>query len=170
MSAATMLVLIAGVVAVLAFTAAALIWVAHPVETNVAQCGTLRAPINPVLVARPVSGDSVAADIEAALAPGHCAQARAQVRYSQQLALASGGVATATALGAWVAGRREHRQLAADAVAHAERRAANGSGLAGHGLPGRPQPDVDGPGSAAWSLLDGRTRSRGPSGPGGPVE
>lgn len=165
MSAATMLVLIATVVAVLAFSAAALIWVAHPIETPVASCGTLRAPANPVVLVRPALVDGLDEDIEAALAPGHCDQVRAQTRYSQQLALASGGVATATALGAVVVGRRERRQLAADAIAHAERREANGRGLGGHGLPGRPQPRLEGPGAAIWSQLHHRDGPKRPDDP-----
>ncbi len=172
MSAATMLVLIATVVAVLAISAATFIWVAHPVETPIASCGTLRSSTNPVLLARPVGVDGLQADLEAALAPGHCAQARDQVRYSQQVALASGGIASVTALGAWMAGRRERRLLEADAAAHAERRSHNGSRLAGHGLPGRPDPDVVGLGASTWAQLrpgapfrtDGEARSDGAGG------
>ena len=151
MSAATMLVLIATVVAVLAFTAAALIWIAHPVETPIASCGTLRSPANPVLLVRPVVGDGLNGEIEAALAPGHCAHAHAQVRYSQQMSLAAGGVAAATALGGVVVGRRERRQLAADVLANEVRRSATDSRLAGHGLPNRPEPRLEGPGAALWS-------------------
>lgn len=153
MTAATMLVLIATVVAVLAFTAAALIWIAHPVETPIASCGTLRSPANPMLLVRPAVAEGLNGDIEAALAPGHCAQAHAQTRYSQQLALASGGVAAATALGAVVVGRRERRQLEADARTLEARRSANGSRLAGHGLPNRPEPRLEGPGAEVWSRL-----------------
>ena len=167
MSAATMLVLIATVVAVLAFSAAALIWAAHPIETPVASCGTLRAPADPVVLVRPALVDGLEGDIEAALAPGHCDQVHAQTRYSQQLALASGGIATATALGAMVVGRRERNQLAADAIAHAERREANGRGLGGHGLPSRPEPRLEGPGAEVWSRLHYRA---GPQRPRGPVE
>jgi len=169
MSAATMLVLIATVVAVLALSAAGFIWAAHPIETPIASCGTLRSPANSVLLARPVGTDRLQTDIEAALAPGHCSQARDQVRYSQQLALASGGIASATALGAWIAGRRERRMLEIDAAAHAARRQRNGSGLAGHALPGRPEPDVVGLGATTWSQLrpSGRFRSDGRGGSNG---
>jgi len=160
MSAATMLVLIASVVAVLAFTASALIWLAHPIETAAASCGTLRAPANPVVLVRPVGVATSGGDIEAAVAAGHCDRARDQVRGSHQLAIAAGGIATATALGAVVVGTRERRQLEADAVAHAERMAANGSPLGGHGLPGRPAPQVSGPGADVWERL-------GPGGSGG---
>lgn len=87
------------------------------------------------------------------------------MRYSQQLALASGGIAAATAAGAWAAGRRERRLLEADAAAHAERRQRNGTQLAGHGLPGRPEPRVEGPGAAVWSQMRGRNTSADPGGP-----
>lgn len=165
MSAATMLVLIASVVAVLAFTVAALIWVAHPIETPVASCGTLRAPANPVLLVRSQVAQGLDGDIEAALAPGHCASAHAQVRSSQQLALAAGGMATATALGGVVVGRRERVQLAADARAHARRSPASDGGLNGHGLPGRPGPRIEGPGTSAWGEIRASRADEGPVGP-----
>ncbi len=140
MTASAMLFAIACVVAVLGFALAGLIWTAHPVRGNAVECGTLRNPVAPVTVARPVSTVDPGADIEAALAPHRCDQARASVMASQRMSLGAGGVAAATAAGALFAARREKQ------YAFGERGGVAGahptSELNGYGLPGRPLPVI----------------------------
>jgi len=138
MTASTMLFVIACVVAVLGFSLAAVIWTAHPVRGNSVECGTLRNPVNPPQLVRVISVSDPAADIEAALAPRRCDEARASVLFSHRMALAAGGVAAATAGGAFLSARREQHY----AVGGSGHGSEMHSELNGHGLPGRPAPVV----------------------------
>lgn len=139
MTASMMLFVIACVVAVLGFALAGVIWTAHPVRGNSVECGTLREPVNPASLVRVASTVDPSVAIEAALAPQRCDEARAGVLFSQRMALAAGGVASATAAGAFMAMRREQQY----AVADAPHRLRADSELNGYGLPGRPSPAVN---------------------------
>lgn len=138
MTASTMLFVIACVVAVLGFALAGVIWTAHPVRGASVECGTLRNPVNPPQLIRVVSTADPSADIQSALAPQRCEEARAGVLFSQRMALAAGGATTITAAGAFAAGRRE-RFYATNDVTQWTRA---DSELNGYGLPGRPPPVV----------------------------
>lgn len=136
MTAATMLFVIACVVAVLGFGLAGVIWTSHPVRWTSVECGTLRNPVYPPQFIRAATTSDPASDIFAALAPGQCDAARATVLTSQRTALAAGGVATAMAGGALFAARREKLDVPASPQVRGS------SGLNGYGLPGRPPPVV----------------------------
>lgn len=138
MTASTMLFVIACVVAVLGFVLAGVIWSAHPVRGTSVECGTLRNPMNPPEFVRVVSTADPSADIQAALAPQRCEEARAGVLFSQRMALAAGGAAAITAVGAFAADRRERFYATNDV----NRLTRSDSELNGYGLPGRPPPVV----------------------------
>lgn len=142
MTAASILFVIAAAVAALSLTTAAIIWSAHPVDAPAASCGTLREPANPVVLTRagaPLVADDPAPEIEAALAEQRCDRARDQVAFAHRTALAAGGMAGVTAIGALVAGRREEAHLRAELAVHEHRLEASG-GLDGHAVPGRHDP------------------------------
>lgn len=121
MSASTMLFLIACVVAVLAFSLAAAIWAGYPVETVTSHCGTLRAPNEPPTMVGALTQMDPSVRIDTALAPERCKQAMSNVAFGHRVALASGGAAAVTAVGALLAGRREEHQREADAAAGTKR-------------------------------------------------
>lgn len=145
MTAASILFAIAAVVAVLSFTTAAIIWSAHSVDAPAASCGTLREPANPVELTRvgaPLVANDPAPEIEAALAEQRCDRAREQVAFAHRTALAAGGLAGVTAVGALVAGRREEAHVRAELAVHEQRLDMIG-GLEGHAVPGRHDPFSD---------------------------
>jgi len=132
-SAAFMLFVIACVVAVLSFSLAGVIWAGQPVMTAGAECGTLRAPLEPMLLSQSAVTTDPSLRIEAALAPERCSQARSTALFGFRMSLMAGTAASATAVGALIAEQRDKRHHAAEVAAGRERV----NGLDGHGMPGR---------------------------------